>query len=72
MKFTNPPRWALNCAQWRDGANTQRNGALANARRAAIRADGDERQRLIRRYARDHRVSERSAEEELFGGDSDD
>lgn len=67
--FSNPPRHALNCAQWRDGPHARRHGGAANERRAQIRADDGERARRVRQYARDHRCSEAEAEADLFGDD---
>jgi len=68
--FRTAPRYALNCASWTRGGS-QRHAAVAASRRSAIRADGDERRRRIRAYARDQRVSERDAESQLFGDGED-
>lgn len=67
MKFTNPPRWPLNGAQWRDGANTQRNRdspthVVQRCMRMATNGG-----RRIDNYACDHKCSEREADDELFG-----
>ncbi len=63
--FRNRPRDALDCRRWATGAHTRRNGGVAMARQAQVKSD--ERQRLIRAYARDHRCSEAEAEDALFG-----
>jgi hypothetical protein len=69
MKFTNPPHWRLNCAQWRDGPSRRRHGEAAHARQAEVRGNADERRRRVRAYCAEHHCSEAEAERELFDGD---